>query len=124
MVHLVELACRFWIMIAYRTTAYPHMPQSTTRSIIAVIATARIMVMSPTITSRRKNSLRTCGKLEHFFRCAGQPFVLTYLQLLFVYREKSFRNMSTNLGVRIQSQITRMYKEDRDKVFGRKNWRV
>jgi len=56
-----------------------------------------------------------------FFRRAGQPFVLVYLQLLFVYRKKSFRNMSTNLGVRIQSQITRVYKEDRNEVFGQKN---
>lgn len=114
-VHPVELVCQFWmIMTAGCTTACLRMPQSTTRSTTAVIATARTTVMSPTITLRRKNSLRTRGKIEHFFRCAGQPLVLSYLQLPFVYREKSFCNMSTNLGMRTRSQIIRVYKEDKE----------
>lgn len=122
-VHPVELACRFWmIMTAGCTTACLRMPQSTTRSTTAVTATARTTVMSLTITSRRKNSLRTHGKIEHFFRCADQPLILSDLQLPFVYREKSFRFMSTNLGVRTRSQIIRMYKEDKETRC--KNWRI
>lgn len=77
MVYPVELACRFWmITIARRTTACLRTPRSTTKSTTAVTATALTTVTSPTITSPRKSSLRTRGKLEHFFRCAGQPIVL------------------------------------------------
>lgn len=79
-VHPVEPACRFWmIMIARPTTACPRMPQSTTKSTTVVTAMARTTVTSPIITLRRKNSLRTCGKLEHFFQCVSQPLDLSYL---------------------------------------------
>lgn len=97
-VHPVELACRFWmIMTAGCTTACPHTPQSTTRSTTAVTATARTTVMSPTIISRRKNSLRTRWEDRTFFsvyRSAAHLVIPTIIIRL--SWKQSFRNMSTN----------------------------
>lgn len=93
------VVCRFWMRtVARRTTACLHMPRSTTRSTTAVIATARTMVMSPTITSQIKSSLRARRGL------IGSSNIVVYVSVICSSRRISYICLSWKnyLATRLQ----------------------
>lgn len=77
------------------------------------------MVMSPTITSQIKNSLRTRrGLIGSSNILVGVPvnLLVSSYQLPFVYHEKVSHSMSTNLHVKLRNQIITLVccKEDEE----------